>query len=124
MTEGKAAKVVNKRIMTADSIKTVTSFGKHIEGRITKISHIGDNIKNIIVEGSVSEIEVIEMAGFGVISAKLNDGTGNVILMMLEKGNLPFRELVSRIKEGQKYRVFGDTQEDLIILVSNIEIIS
>lgn len=124
MAEGKTTKLVNKKIKAPDGIKRVTIFGQHIDGHATKINHIGSNIKNIILEGYISKIEILELDGFGMISAKLNDDTGDVIIMMCEKGNLPFRELVSKIQEGQKYRVFGNASKDLIVLVRKIEVMS
>ncbi|MDD2435758.1 MAG: OB-fold nucleic acid binding domain-containing protein [Bacilli bacterium] len=117
-------KVVDKRVKASNAIKNVTIIGQHIDGHVTKVKHIGSDIKNIILEGKISKIEILELDGFGMISAKLNDGTGSVVLMMWEKGNLPFRELVSKIHKGKSYRVFGNIREDLVVLGKNIELIS
>lgn len=124
MIEEKTTKLGNKKIKVPDSIKNVTIFGQHINGHVTKINHIGGYIKNIILEGNISEMEILELDGFGIISAKLNDGTGSVVLMMWEKGNLLFRELVSKINKEKSYRIFGNIREDFVVLVKNIELIS
>jgi hypothetical protein len=113
-------------------------FGKNVKGIASKIGHIHGKIKRIILEGNFSEIKVYEVNDGGHIVAKLNDDTGYIYVVMLINGSIPFREVVHRINEKEKYRIYGIVSDDgtfcgidektipegFILLAFNVEVIS
>lgn len=113
-------------------------FGKNVIGRASKIGHISGKIKRIILEGNLSEIKVYEINEGGHIVAKLNDNTGSINIVMMVEGSIPFREVISRINEKDKYRIYGAISDDstfygidektipegFILLAFNVDVIS
>lgn len=97
-----------------------TKYNEEIKGNATKIVEIKTIIDNVILEGTLNKIRIDEMTGWGMIHARLNDGTGEAVIRMLIHGLSEFREFVKYIEEGKKYRVKGRIHEDLEMIVNEV----
>ena len=113
------------------------AFGMNVKGHASKINNVAGKIKRIILEGYISEIKVYEIDNGGHIVARLTDDTGSINVVMMVEGNIPFREVISRINEKEKYRIYGAISNDstfygidektipegFILLAFNVEVI-
>ena len=70
-------------------IKNNNFFDITIEGYYTKIDYIAGKIKNIIIEGCLSDLDIVEIKDIGIAALKLTDDTGS-IMALFGAGSLEF----------------------------------
>lgn len=91
-------------------------YGKHVDGEVTQINNILGEMRHIIIEGYVFNVEASERKGkkgtIYIINVKINDKTdsycGKIILFDEEQ----YTRIVKSIKTDDWYRFYGKVELD------------
>ena len=91
-------------------------FGKHIDGDVTQINNILGEIKNVIIEGYVFDVEASERKGKKatayIINIKISDKTDSYIGRIVLFNEDDYSKLVKKIKKNDWYRFTGNIELD------------
>ena len=87
-------------------------IGRHIEDHPEKISNITGEDNNLVIEGCVFDIEVIETkSGYRIATLKITDYTDSIYVKMFAKDDTEYEKIL-KIKKGNWYIFRGYTQND------------
>ena len=117
-------KTLNESIKEEKSIVDTTQkpedenliLGKHVDGEVTQINNILGEMKNIIVEGYVFNVDASERKGkkgtVYIINVKISDKTDSYVGKIVLFDEAQYTKIVKSLKTDEWYRFHGKVELD------------
>ncbi len=115
-----------KKTVAPPVITSNIIIGKEITAPISAINNIAGDTKGVAFEAYIFGIDTLERETINIITLKISDKTNSMIAKIFKKEASEYKAVLSRLKENNWYRFYGNVEfdnfsKDLVLSIRSLE---